>query len=75
VVGGKCHRRVQSRGPALLEEEYNLFQFLEEPSLVTERNGVIVDDLAVPFKKELADGKGASTDARTTTAAESTKEG
>ena len=53
----------------------DLFQFLEEPCLVTERNGVIVDDLAVPFKKELADGKGASTDAGTTTAAESTKEG
>ena len=53
----------------------NLFQFLEEPSLVTERNGVIVDDLAVPFKKEVADGKGAGADAGTTTAAESTKEG
>ncbi len=53
----------------------DLFQFLEEPSLVTERNGVIVDDLAVPFKKEVADGKGAGADAGTTTAAESTKEG
>ena len=50
----------------------DLHQFLEEPSLVTERNGVIVDDLAVPIK-EMDVGK--STTVGATNAAESTKEG
>lgn len=50
----------------------DLNRFLEEPSLATQRNGVIVDDLAVPFKVGV-DGK--SVDDGATNAAESTKEG
>ena len=60
----------------------DLEQFLEEPSMVNVRNGVVVEDLAVPFKeaeipnddeeekgKEPEDGRQG-----TITAAESTKE-
>ena len=60
----------------------DLEQFLEEPSLVTERKGVIVEDLAVPFKevviqKDDASKKEQLDDANpggTDTAAESSKE-
>ncbi len=51
----------------------DLNRFLEEPSLATQRNGVIVDDLAVPFKEVGVVGK--SVDDGATNAAESTKEG
>ena len=47
----------------------DLHQFLEEPGLVTERDGVVVEDLAVPFKEIDCDG------VRAINAAESTKEG
>ncbi len=50
----------------------DLQQFLDEPSLVTERNGVIVDDLAVPIKAMEAKN---SMRTGATNAAESTKEG
>jgi len=51
----------------------DLNRFLEEPSLATQRNGVIVDDLAVPFKEVGVVCK--SVDDGATNAAESTKEG
>lgn len=53
----------------------DLEQFLEEPSLATERNGVIVEDLAVPFKEKKIEkeGKGCEKEGATN-AAESSKE-
>ena len=51
----------------------DLNRFLEEPSLVTQRNRVIVEDLAVPFKEVGIVGK--NVDDGATNAAESTKEG
>ena len=66
-------------GYSLVDQRYlkknvtsDLHQFLDEPSLVTERNGVIVDDLAVPIKAMEVE-KSARIGA--TNAAESTKEG
>lgn len=46
----------------------DLQQFIDDPSLATERNGVIVEDLAVPFKDEVIEKK------KGDTTAESTKE-
>ena len=46
----------------------DLEQFMEEPSLVSERDGVVVEDVAVPFKELKVDEENA------TKAAESTKE-
>jgi len=52
----------------------DLQQFLEEPSLATVRDGVVVEDLAVPFNEKLSE-KGSEDDTGlTNTAAESTKE-
>ncbi len=45
----------------------DLQRFLDDPSMATERDGVIVEDLAVPYKK-IVIGKGV------TNPAESTKE-
>jgi hypothetical protein len=47
----------------------DLQRFLDDPSMATERDGVIVEDLAVPFKL----GKGSGDDS-VTDPAESTKE-
>ena len=52
----------------------DLQQFIEEPILATERNGVIVDDVAVPFKEVVVDMQKGITDADRSTAAESSKE-
>ncbi|KAL7541063.1 hypothetical protein ACHAXR_010604 [Thalassiosira sp. AJA248-18] len=54
----------------------DLEQFLEEPSMATERDGVIVEDLAVPFKeKKIVVQKGHSDDDDgATNPAESSKE-
>jgi len=46
----------------------DLEQFMEEPSLVTERDGVVVEDVGVPFKEVNIDEENA------TKAAESSKE-
>ena len=51
----------------------DLQQFLEEPSLATVRDGVVVEDLAVPFNEKLPE-KGSEDDRGLNTAAESTKE-
>eukprot|EP00571_Detonula_confervacea_P008601 CAMPEP_0172316150 /NCGR_PEP_ID=MMETSP1058-20130122/27481_1 /TAXON_ID=83371 /ORGANISM="Detonula confervacea, Strain CCMP 353" /LENGTH=1040 /DNA_ID=CAMNT_0013030407 /DNA_START=76 /DNA_END=3198 /DNA_ORIENTATION=+ len=51
----------------------DLKQFIEEPSMATERNGVIVEDLAVPFKEKVIEKKSDEEDANTNTA-ESSKE-
>lgn len=51
----------------------DLQQFLEEPSLATVRDGVVVEDLAVPFNEKLPE-KGSEDDTGLNTAAESTKE-
>lgn len=51
----------------------DLQQFLEEPSLATVRDGVVVEDLAVPFNEKLPE-KGSEDDTCLNTAAESTKE-
>ena len=45
----------------------DLQRFLDDPSMATERDGVVVEDLAVPYKK-IVIGKGV------TNPAESTKE-
>ena len=51
----------------------DLQQFLEEPSLATVRDGVVVEDLAVPFNEKLPE-KGSEDDTVLNTAAEPTKE-
>ena len=52
----------------------DLQQFLEEPSLATVRNGVVVEDVAVPFTEKLVKKDGEEDDVGETNAAESTKE-
>ena len=50
----------------------DLQRFLDDPSMATERDGVIIEDLAVPYKK-IVIGKGTEDDG-VTNPAESTKE-
>ena len=50
----------------------DLQRFIDDPSMATERDGVIVEDLAVPYKRILI-GKGTEDDG-VTNSAESTKE-
>lgn len=51
----------------------DLQQFIEEPSMATERNGVIVEDLAVPFKESVIEKKSYE-EVANTNAAESSQE-